>query len=248
MPKETIASRVILSGILISSIAFGSAAPTVFARTKHRKTHATTTTSIATTPTTTTTTTTTPVVTKTNIIPLTWQTIYDGYGTVSWNSNFTQLTMSPKAATQPGETHAALVVSNQTLQQPYQLTYTMKTTKQLRTGSTPNPWEVAWGLFGYKPDGKFKYFTLKPNGFELGESLLNLAQNFLYTSSDAFPINTDYNVDMKVANNIVTIKVNGKQYLQYSMSSKDQLTTDGKFGFYTEDAAVKFSNIVARQL
>lgn len=186
--------------------------------------------------------------TQDTVIPLSWQTIYNGYGTVSWNSTNTVLTMSPKTATQAAETHAALVVSNESLTQPYEVTYTMKTNKQLRTGSTPNAWEVAWGLFGYKTDGKFKYFILKPNGFELGESLLNLAQNFLYTSSTTFPINTAYNVDTIVANNIVTIKVNGTTYLQYTMSSKDQLTADGKIGLYTEDANVTFSNIVAKQL
>ena len=189
-----------------------------------------------------------PVAPSSSSVPLTFQTVFNGYGTVGWNSTGTILTMSPKAATQPGETHAALVISNQTLAQPYQVSYTMKTTKQLRTGSTPNAWEVAWGLFGYKSDGKFKYLTLKPNGLELGESLLNLAQNFLYTSSNPFPINTNYNVDMTVANNIVTIKVNGQQYLQYTMSTKDQLNADGKIGFYTEDATAVFSNIVAKQL
>ena len=230
---SSIASRVALSGALIAGLTIASTVPGALARSRYK--HPTTTT-----------TTSTPIST---VSPsLTWQTVFDGYGSVSWNSTTTELTMSPKAATQPSETHSALVISNQTLQQPYQISYTVNTTKQLRTGSTPNAWEVAWGVFGYKTDGKFKYLILKPNGLEIGESLLNLAQNFLVTTSDAFPINTDYNVDMTAINNVLTLKVNGKQYAQYTLSGKDQLSLDGKFGFYTEDASVKFSNIVARQL
>ncbi len=180
-------------------------------------------------------------------------TIFDGYGSVTWNSALQQLNMAPQAATQPSETHASLVVSSQTLKQPFQLSYTMKTIQQLRTGSTPNPWETGWILFGYKPDGKFKYIVLKPQGYgvEMGESLLNNAQDFLYTSTfnqDIFPVNDTYNVVLNVKNNVVTMTVNGKQYVSYAMSGNDQLTADGQYGFYTEDANVQVSNIVAQQL
>ncbi len=179
--------------------------------------------------------------------------IYNGYGTVNWDTKLEQLTMTPKAATQTNETHAALVISKTSYQQPFQLSYTMKTTKQLRIGSTPNPWEVGWVVFGYKNDGKFKYLTLKPNGYglELGESLLNDRQNFLYTSTlnkDFFPINKDYNVIINAQNNNITITINDKQYAQYSITNKDVLTVDGKYGFYTEDASVQVSNIKMEQL
>lgn len=184
--------------------------------------------------------------------PLEWRTVYDGYGTVNWDVNLQQITMSPKPATQPTETHAALVVSKSSYHQPFQLNYTMKTTKQLRVGSTPNAWEVGWLVFGYKTDGKFKYLILKPNGYglELGESLLNDKQNFLYTSAfnqDLFPVNKDYNVTIIAQNNIITITINGKQYAPYSLTNKDALTVDGQYGFYTEDAAVQVSNIKMEQ-
>lgn len=179
--------------------------------------------------------------------------IYDGYGSVTWNVSRKQLMMKPLAATQPYETHAALVVSTKTLKQPFQLSYTMKTIKQLRTGSAPNPWETGWAVFGYKNDGKFKYTILKPQGYgiEIGESLLSDAQNFLYTSplnQDFFPIGKNYSVVITAQNNIVTIMVNSKRYASYTMSNKDLLTADGQFGFYTEDAEVQVSNIVAKQL
>ena len=179
--------------------------------------------------------------------------IYDGYGTVTTNDLSHQLSMTPKAATQPGETHAALVIGTGSVHQPYQLSYTMTTTKQLRTGSAPNAWEVGWVMFGYKSTGAFKYLVMKPNGYglELGESLLNNQQNFLYTSTfgqDLYPVNTAYNVVLHVQNNVITATINGKQSLQYTMSTKDALNADGQYGFYTEDAAVTVSNINMQQL
>lgn len=177
--------------------------------------------------------------------------VYDGYGSVSQTRN--SVTMIPKAATQPGETHAALVVSKQSVRQPFQLSYTMKTAQQLRTGSTPNPWEVGWVMFGYKKTGAFKYLVLKPDGYglELGESLLHDNQNFLYTSvigQDQFPVNTDNDVVIRVKKNVVTVTVNGKKHLQYTMSKKDALSADGQYGFYTEDASVQVTNIKMQQL
>ncbi|MCX6780060.1 MAG: hypothetical protein NT034_02685 [Candidatus Magasanikbacteria bacterium] len=179
--------------------------------------------------------------------------IYDGYGSVNWDATSGKLTMVPKAATASNETHAALMVSKTSYHQPYKLSFNMKTTAQLRTGSPANAWEVGWVAFGYKDDGKFKYLTLKPNGYglELGESLLNLKQAFLYTSAfnqDQFPINQDYSVVIGAQNNVITITINGKQYTQYTVGSKDALSVDGKYGFYTEDAAVQFSNIKMQQL
>ncbi len=175
-------------------------------------------------------------------------TIFDGYGSVTWNPATQMLAMAPMASTQPGETHSALTVSNVSVHQPFQLNYTMKTVSQLRTGSAPNAWEVGWLVFGYKDTGAFKYIILKPAGYgvEMGESLLNNKQDFLYTSNfgqDMFPINTNYNVTLDVANNVITMTINGKKTMQYTMSAKDVLTADGKYGFYTEDASIQVSNI-----
>lgn len=194
--------------------------------------------------------------------PIPWGTVvFDGFGKVEWYKGANKLTMAPKASTQKRkdpkefqETHAALVISDETFKQPFQLSYTMKTTKQLRENEQPNNWEVGWAVFGYKNDGKFKYTMLKLNGFEIGESLLNDAQEFLYTSDtekDKFPINQEQKVIMKVENNIITFTVNGRKFPPYSMSakdSKDHLTADGKLGFYTEDAAVEISDIKMEHL
>ncbi len=195
--------------------------------------------------------------------PVSFTTVFDGYGKVEYKDGV--LFMAPKVSTlkrndpkEFQETHGALAVSNEIYKQPFQLSFTMKTTKQLRQNEPPNNWEVGWFVFGYKDTGadkgKFKYMIFKPKGLELGESLLNDAQEFLYVSEtdrDLFPIGKEYKVEVRVEDNIVTITVNGKQYPSYKMfasGAKDHLTADGKFGFYTEDAAIEVFGIGGKQL
>ncbi len=184
--------------------------------------------------------------------------VFDGFGKVEWDKATNKLTMAPKASTQKRkdpkefqETHACLVISDEKFKQPFALNYTMKTTKQLRQNEPANNWEVGWAVFGYKDDGKFKYTMLKPEGYEMGESLLNDAQEFLDEASDRFPINKDYKVEMKVENDTVYMSVNGRKYPPYKMvgeGKKDHLTADGKIGFYTEDAEVEVKDIKMEQL
>lgn len=179
-----------------------------------------------------------------------FQEVWNGFGSTSWSN--TTLTLLPKAPTQPLETHSALVVSKTSLKPPYRVQFNLTTVSQLRQNSPPNPWEVGWFVFGYKQDGKFKYILLKPNGYglELGESLLNDAQNFLYTSPfnrDFFPVGQTYAVDMEVKKQTITLTVNGIRYLAYTLSVKDQLTLDGKIGFYSENAKVVIDNVRVTQ-
>jgi hypothetical protein len=176
--------------------------------------------------------------------------LWNGYGSITWANN--TLTLIPKVSTQPSETHSAFVVSIPSLKPPYRVQFNLTTVAQLRQNSAPNPWEVGWFVFAYKPDGKFKYLLLKPNGYglELGESLLNDAQNFLYTSplnKDFFLIGQTYAVDMNVQSKSIAITINGIKYLTYYLSANDKLTLDGKIGFYTEDANVQINNIRVTQ-
>lgn len=171
---------------------------------------------------------------------------WNGGGFTSWANS--TLTEEPKTASSTTETYSAFQVSTKALRMPYRVRFTMTTNKQLRQNSTPNPWEVAWFAFAYKPDGRFKYLILKPDGYgiELGESLLNDQQNFLWTSpfgQDQFPVATTYNVEVRAENNMITMLVNGQTYLIYTLSSKDILDLNGALGLYTEDARVQFSNV-----
>lgn len=172
--------------------------------------------------------------------------MWNGYGSTSWEKG--ELTLSPEPARERGETHSALVLSREEFHPPYRLHFQMVNKEQLRQGSKPNPWEVGWFVLGYNEEGKFKYVIVKPNGkgLEIGESLLNDKQNFLWTSigkSDPYPIGSPLDVDVRVTHDTIHVFVNGKEAAKHKLSKKDKLGLDGRIGFYTEDAAVRVSDI-----
>lgn len=175
-----------------------------------------------------------------------WQEIYDGYGTNTYTSGAWRL--KPMSASQLYETHASLVLGKPELSGNYRLSVQMTSVAQLRTGSTPNPWETGWITFGYNPDGTFKYLILKPNGIELGEFLGGWNQNFLYTSSDVtFPIGQRYDVSLYVNNGWIVAYVNGVRVMRYQINARDVLDASGRFGWYAEDAEVVYANANVRQ-
>lgn len=179
-----------------------------------------------------------------------WEDIYNGYGLNTYTHGTWQL--KPASALQTNETHASLVKSTLNLQGNYRLTVRMTPLAQLREGSTPNPWETGWITFGHNPDGTFKYLILKPNGYgvELGESLGNNEQNFLYTSPVGtfdFPVGQSYQVVLTVWNGWIIARVNGIVVLRYQMNEKDRLDTNGSFGWYAEDAEVLYGKPSVRQ-
>ncbi|EKD42505.1 MAG: hypothetical protein ACD_73C00132G0003, partial [uncultured bacterium] len=174
---------------------------------------------------------------------------YDGYGTVSFDA-VNGIILQPKAATTPGETHAALALSKLTLQSPmtnFKVTVRVTTEQQLRT-PTPNPWECFWIFFNYTigPNGKkiTNYFTLKTNGIELGTAYDEVGQTFLVTNSTP-------TLKIGVANEIILTKLD--QQLQITIDGKVALTYDGttmptplintagSIGLYTEDAKVRIN-------
>ncbi|PIR47882.1 hypothetical protein COV06_00575 [Candidatus Uhrbacteria bacterium CG10_big_fil_rev_8_21_14_0_10_50_16] len=174
--------------------------------------------------------------------------VFNGYGVVEVNPSAQNVHLRPMAATMAGETHAGLVRTGEWMTGDYRIATTIKTSAQLRTGSAPNPWEVAWLPFGYNEDGTFKYLIFKPNGYgvELGEALGNNAQNFLWTSAvgaQNFPIQTAYDVVVEIRGSVITVLVNGSNVLTYTQNTRDRLDTNGYVGFYSEDADVSFTNI-----
>ncbi len=175
-----------------------------------------------------------------------WEEIYNGYGINTYTSGAWRL--KPQASSQLYETHASLVLGKTTLEGNYRLSVQMTPVAQLRTGSAPNPWETGWITFGYNPDGTFKYLILKPNGIELGEFLGGWNQNFLYTSSDVlFPIGQRYDVSIVVRDGWIVTYVNGSRVMRYQMNERDLLDTNGRFGWYAEDAEVMYANVSVRQ-
>jgi hypothetical protein len=153
------------------------------------------------------------------------------------------LVLSPQASTSPGETHAALVVSQASFSN-VRFSAGFETLQQLRTGSAPNPWESAWAIFNYTDNTHFYYVAFKPNGWELGKAdpAYPGAQRFLATgSSPASPIGTEHSFDIQVDGNVIKVWLDGALLTTYTDNERPYLS--GKVGFYTEDAKVAFDNV-----
>jgi opacity protein-like surface antigen len=165
---------------------------------------------------------------------------YLGYGTADETFH-----LSPKAATSPGETHAALLLETP-VRGDLNFNVDMTTTRQLRTGSAPNPWEAGWVLWHYTDDSHFYSVSLKPNGWELGKEDPSYpgGQRYLKTGSvPAFPVGQTYNVKVVQTSATMTVYVNGVKLVSYTDTQNPYLS--GHAGFYTEDAAVTFTQTLS---
>ena len=174
-----------------------------------------------------------------------WTFVYDGYGCTAFvaPAGNTILLEQPAASAQMYETHASLALGpaatgDVTLQ------VDVATSRQLRTGSAPNPWEVGWVLWHYTDDVHFYYFIPKPNGWELGKAdpAYSGAQRFLATgSSPQFPIGGWYRVRVAQSCRTIQVYVNDLPIATFTDSERPYST--GRIGLYTEDAESYFDNV-----
>ncbi len=186
-----------------------------------------------------------------------------GYGctTITSVNGNNQLQEKPKAATAANETHSALV-TGPNYSGSMTFTTDLKTVKQLRQGSAPNPWEVGWVFWDFKYDANKNtneyYFIPKATGWELGKGDPSYAggQRFLATCDvtqkevcQTFPIGGTYTVKVQqtvnAASTKMVVSVNGKIVTSFTDTQKPY--SSGKIGFYTEDATVNFDNIAVTQ-
>jgi hypothetical protein len=124
----------------------------------------------------------------------------------------------------------------------------LKTQQQLRTGTAPNAWEVAWVLWNYTDNTHFYYFIAKPNGWELGKEdpAYPGAQRFLAAgSSPTYAIGQWLNVKVVQSSNTIKVYVNGT--LITTFTDNERPYSGGKIGFYSEDSLVylKSSKVTA---
>lgn len=174
-----------------------------------------------------------------------WEFVYNGYGCnafVTQGSN-TMLFQQPQSSVAPDETHAALVLGP-SIAGDFTLQVSTATTHQLRVGTAPNPWEVAWILWHYSDNQHFYYFVAKPNGWELGKGdpAYPGAQRFLATgSASTFPIGQWYRIGVAQTGATIQVSVDGVQLA--SFTDRERPYSSGRLGLYNEDAEAYFDDV-----
>ena len=177
----------------------------------------------------------------------TWNTIYEGFGHVEFSKG--SITLEPKAANQKDETHAALILNrdSQILGiKNFVLEVDASTLRQLRS-PTPNAWECLWIFFNYQPNGPWKetnYFTLKPNGTEIGHAYGEVEQDFLFTSENPMlKIGQTNHFRIEKYGTYFNVLINGNALSLPPDLGALLYSHSGAFGFYTEDARVRIDAV-----
>ena len=174
-----------------------------------------------------------------------WSVVFDGYGWVGIKPRSrNELTLMPGTATRPQETHASLVVSR-TRYEDFTMTAVAATARQLRVASAPNPWETAWLVWHYIDNTHFYYLALKTNGWELGKAdpAYAGAQRFLATgTSPRARIGRTDDVRISQRGAITMVWIDGEHVVTFT--DQERPYRGGRIGFYTEDAEVRFSDVV----
>jgi hypothetical protein len=164
-----------------------------------------------------------------------WQT---WWGTTSVAGGVYSLSSQPP--TSPDETHSALLTRSGTWGvQTFR--YTATTLAQLRQGSPPNPWEVAWTMFHFRDLQDYYYFILKPNGFELGKKQGSDQQIFLVTGDlPAAAVGQTRRIQVQAQGPRIQVFVDGSKIVDYV---DPQPLGNGSVGLYEEDSQALFNSL-----
>jgi hypothetical protein len=149
-----------------------------------------------------------------------------------------------RAVTTNSQTESALVLTTQEFKD-FILSVDVRTDKQMRQNSAPNPWEVGWIIWKWNDNTSFYYFVVKTTGAEVGkyEGGINpIDQIILKTNSSIkASIGQWMHWDIIVKGNHITAIVDGTTVFDFDDASSFD---SGTIGLYNEDAAVGFDNVV----
>jgi hypothetical protein len=154
------------------------------------------------------------------------------------------ITIAPKAAAAPDETHAAFVVSRDTFQNSVTFEGETFIGKQLPIGSQANPWETAWLVWHYTDNDHFYYIALKTNGWELGkhDPAYPGGQRCLASGDDIrFTTGAWYGFRVDQHGATMTVALDGKEIVTFA--DREAAYTGGKLGIYSEDARVRLDQV-----
>lgn len=170
-----------------------------------------------------------------------WRVVFTGHGEVTGTDREVRLTPARAASTEA--THAALVITEETFPEA-DFEVSVRTERQLREGG-PNPWEVGWVLWNYTSNTRFYSVALKPNGWEVAkqDTAYPGAQRFLETGTEPrFPVGRTYRVRVTQSDGVVVVSADGTTLATFEDGERPY--RGGAIGLYTEDAAVRFSELV----
>jgi Domain of Unknown Function (DUF1080) len=175
-----------------------------------------------------------------------WRVVYDGYGKVGVEETEKGEQvhyLSPMRPERAEETHAALKITNEA-HRDLQLTLRVRTVRQLRQRSAPNPCETAWVIWHFQDERHFYYLTLKPNGWEIGKRDPSYPGGQRFLISDKLPtyyFNTWYDVRIVQVGNTMAVWVNGYPLARFADDRSPY--TEGHVGLYAEDAYAQFADV-----
>lgn len=181
-----------------------------------------------------------------------WSIIYTGYGSIEFTER--GIIIAPTPAYQNDVTHAPLLLAKATERCPLKdLTLTIKanTEEQLRQNDPPKTWEVFWLFINFIEDDGVNdemanYFILKTNGIELGRTLPEGPQEYLYTASEPrIEIGKTHTYHLEKRGGHLTVSVDGVEVINYTSGSGPDFIYDhaGSIGIYSEDARVAIESI-----
>jgi hypothetical protein len=181
-----------------------------------------------------------------------WHNIYNGGGSsgvLYANSVNKIFYMFPKTATSPGESSASAVETTKKFSN-FELSLSVKTVKQLRLNSPPNPWEAATIIFRQTDYWHYYAFVVKTNGIEFDKKDCNTCtdpvqgQRFLVTlPNPKLKIGSYSNWKITAIGNHFTIAVDGIKVIDYIDSTMSSKLASGSIVLYNEDANAHFDNV-----
>ena len=191
-----------------------------------------------------------------------WLDVYGGYGSKGvniyrfpsggTNGYFFEYPMTSKSR---GESHATLTTSTASFKD-FQMTLYMKTVKQLRQNSPPNPWETAWVFWHYTDQFHNYALVLKTSGFQIEKKDNNVRCDceiyLLTTSTPTVHIGQWQKLTLRVTNSAsnmprIQVWVDGVVAADFVDNSihqpnSPQLAT-GYMGMYDEDSITNFDDV-----
>jgi hypothetical protein len=191
-----------------------------------------------------------------------WKAVYAGYGSMgveratntSSTSNY-YFFEHPKTSIRYNDTTASLVTTSKAFSD-FQMTLDMKTVKQLRQNSPPNPWETAWVFWHYTDEFHYYGLVLKTNGFQIEKKDNNVRCDCeIYLVDVSHPkakLGQWQTITLRVTNSAsgkphIKVWVNGVKAADFvdkkiHQPNSPQLSS-GYAGLYNEDSLVNFDNV-----